>query len=250
MDFTVTQFSPIVIASVMATVVSHYFEGNFAAFMVPGYHLINPFELFFYFMLGLLSGIVSWLFIKALYYMEDLWDNKIHIPDYTKAAIGGIIIGAIALVFPQIMGVGYDSINIALNGKSIWYIALILIFVKIFATSITLGSGGSGGIFAPSLFMGAMTGVTFGIFVNYLFPEITAEPGAYALVAMGGLVTGTTRTPITAILIVFELTKDYNIILPLMITCIISMIISSKLSRESIYTLKLLLRNINIKDRA
>ena len=146
------------------------------------------------------------------------------------------------------MGVGYETINLALNGEMLWYLAFILIFAKIFATGITLGSGGSGGIFAPSLFMGAMVGYFFGSFVHQSFPLITATPNAYALVAMGGLVAGTTRAPITAIIIVFELTNDYRIILPLMITCIISMIISSRLSRESIYTLKLLLRNISIKE--
>jgi CIC family chloride channel protein len=123
-----------------------------------------------------------------------------------------------------------------------------LVFLKILATSVTLGSGGSGGIFAPSLFMGAMLGYFFGSFIHQYFPEISASPGAYALVAMGGLVAGTTRAPITAIIIVFELTNDYHIILPLMVTCIISTILSSKLSSESIYTLKLLLRNIGIKE--
>jgi len=136
----------------------------------------------------------------------------------------------------------------ALYGNMIWYIALALIFMKIIATSITLGSGGSGGIFAPSLFMGAMLGYFFGFGVHSLFPEVSATPGAYALVAMGGMVAGTTRAPITAIIIVFELTNDYSIILPLMVTCIISVILSSRLTRESIYTLKLLLRNIGIKE--
>jgi len=248
MDFAIAQFSPIVISSVMATVVSHTFEGKFAAFVVPGYQLVSPQEIGFYFVLGGLAGIVSFLFIKLLYWCEDLFDNKLKLPEYINPVIGGLIIGAIALLFPQIMGVGYDTINNALYGNMIWYVALALIFIKIIATSITLGSGGSGGIFAPSLFMGAMLGFFFGHGVHTLFPEITATPGAYALVAMGGLVAGTTRAPITAIIIVFELTNDYNIILPLMITCIISVILSTKLTRESIYTLKLLMRNIGIKE--
>ncbi len=248
MDFAIAQFSPIVIASVTATVVSHTFEGKFAAFIVPKYQLISPQEIGFYFLLGIMAGFVSFLFIKLLYWCENLFDNKIKLPEYTKPAIGGLLIGAIALLFPHIMGIGYDTINKALYGNMIWYVALALIFVKILATSITLGSGGSGGIFAPSLFMGAMLGFSFGNVVHWLFPEITASPGAYALVAMGGLVAGTTRAPITAIIIVFELTNDYNIILPLMVTCIISVILSSKLSSESIYTLKLLLRNIGIKE--
>ena len=248
MDFAVAQFSPIVISSVMATVISHSFEGNFAAFQVPSYQLVSPFELGFYFILGALSGITSFFFIKALYFSEDFFDNKLNFPEYLKPIIGGLGIGFTALIFPQIMGVGYDSINIALHSDMIWYLAFALIFIKIFATSLTLGSGGSGGIFAPSLFMGAMLGAFFGSFVHQHFPDISATPGAYALVAMGGLVAGTTRAPITAIIIVFELTKDYQIILPLMITCIISTILSSRLSRESIYSLKLLLRNIGIKE--
>ncbi|MCJ7554468.1 MAG: chloride channel protein, partial [Ignavibacteriaceae bacterium] len=248
MDFAVAQFSPIVIASVMATVVSHTFEGNFAAFIVPKYQLASPYEIGFYFILGALSGVVSFLFIKILYFSENFFDNKFKFPEYLKPAVGGIAIGLMALLFPQIMGVGYDSINNALHGDMIWYLAFGLIFLKIIATSLTLGSGGSGGIFAPSLYMGAMLGFFFGYLVHTLFPYITATPGAYALVAMGGLVAGTTRAPITAIIIVFELTNDYRIILPVMVTSIISTIISTKLSRESIYTLKLLLRNISIKE--
>lgn len=248
MDFAVAQFSPIVISSVMATVISRSFEGDFAAFIVPKYELVSPYEIGFYFLLGALAGISSYLFIKALYFSEDYFDNKLKLPEYLKPAMGGLGVGIIALMFPQIMGVGYDTINDALYGNMIWYIALALVFIKILATSITLGSGGSGGIFAPSLFMGAMLGYFFGSFVHQYFPEVSATPGAYALVAMGGLVAGTTRAPITAIIIVFELTNDYNIILPLMVTCIISTILSSKLSRESIYTLKLLLRNIGIKE--
>ena len=248
MDFAIAQFSPIVISSVIATVVSHTFEGKFAAFAVPKYQLVSPQEIGLYFVLGALAGLVSYLFIKLLYWCEDLFDNKMKLPEYINPAIGGLLIGAIAIAFPQVMGVGYDSINLALYGNMVWYVAFALIFIKIIATSITLGSGGSGGIFAPSLFMGAMLGFFFGYVVHSLFPEVTATPGAYALVAMGGLVAGTTRAPITAIIIVFELTNDYSIILPLMVTCIISVILSAKLTRESIYTLKLLLRNIGIKE--
>ncbi|MAT40113.1 MAG: hypothetical protein CL946_10975 [Ectothiorhodospiraceae bacterium] len=250
MDFAIVQFSPIVISSVVATVISHQFEGNFAAFQVPEYALVSPYELIFYFALGTAAGLASYLFIKVLYYSEDLFDNRINIPDWAKPVIGGLGIGAMALLFPEIMGVGYDSINRALHGDMLWHLALGLIFLKILATSLTLGSGGSGGIFAPSLFMGAMLGGFFGVGVNWLFPELSGNPGAYALVAMGGMVAGTTRAPITAIIIVFELTNDYNIILPLMITCISSMILSTRLSRESIYTLKLLLRNIKLKEGA
>jgi CIC family chloride channel protein len=247
-DFAFAQFSPIVVSSVMATVISHQFEGDFAAFHVPKYSLVSPYELSFYFLLGLLCAGFAYLFIRVLYFSEDFFDNRFKFPEYLKPAIGGLLIGITALFFPQIMGVGYESIDNALHGSTLWYIALILIFVKVASTSITLGSGGSGGIFAPSLFLGAMVGCSFGSIVHSFFPQITATAGAYSLVAMGGLVAATTHAPLTAIIIVFELTNDYHIILPLMITCIISTIFSTKLSRESIYTLKLLQRNIHIKD--
>jgi len=248
MDFAVAQFSPIVISAVIATVISHSYDGNLAAFIVPKYEYASTYELVFYFILGAECGLVSYIFIKVLYFSEDYFDNKLNIPAYLKPIIGGFLIGIIALLFPQIMGVGYDSINNALHGNMVWYVAIGLVFLKIIATSLTLGSGGSGGIFAPSLFMGAMLGYFWGSLANLVFPDITAGPGAYALVAMGGLVAGTTRAPITAIIIVFELTYDYEIILPLMITAIVSTIVSSYLSSESIYTLKLLLRGININE--
>lgn len=249
-DFTFMQFSPIVISSVVATVISHVFEGDFASFQVPRYNLVSPYEIGLYTVLGVLCGIIAVIFIKVLYYSEYIFDNKLKIPEYLKPALGGLIIGVLALKVPHILGLGYESINEALQGRMVWYVALVLIFVKIFATSVTLGSGGSGGIFTPSLFLGAMGGFAFGWIVHFLFPGITASPGAYALVAMGGLVAGTTHAPITAIIIVFELTNDYSIILPLMTTCILSMIVSTKLSRESIYTLKLVQRNIHIKNGA
>ncbi len=250
LDFTAKQLSPIVIASVMATVVSHTFEGNYPAFVVPYYELKSSYEIIFYFILGGLSGIVSWMFIKILYFFEHIWEEKIKIPKYMKATLGGLIVGTIALAFPQVMGTGYEYITIALSSNAVWTTALLLIFVKSIATSITLGSGGSGGAFAPSLFVGAMLGAFFGFFVHQFFPDVTADPGAYALVAMGGLVAGTVRAPLTAIIIVFELTKQNSIILPLMIVVTISMILSSKLSRESIYTLTLVLRGIKVKDTA
>ncbi len=262
MEFTARQLSPIVISSVLATVVSHAYEGDIAAFQIFGsYHMVSGWEFAMYFPLGALCGVVAWLFIKVLYFSEDVWDDRIKLPSYVKPAIGGFMIGGMALIFPQVMGVGYDTIKAALEGNlhnlpgtamftNIWLFAFALMLLKVISTSITLGSGGSGGVFAPSLFMGVMIGSFYGIIVNTLFPGQTSNYGMYALVAMSGLVAGTTRAPLTAIIIVFEMTKEISIILPLMITCTLAMIIASRLSRESIYTLKLVQRNINIKDRA
>jgi len=158
-----------------------------------------------------------------------------------------LIIGALAITYPQISGVGYESIDMVLSGKQISCFLLIsLIFIKILATSVTLGSGGSGGIFAPSLFIGAATGGSMGYLFNYFAPELTAPIGAYALVGMGALVAGTTHGPLTAILIIFEMTHDYKIILPLMIACVISTVLARSIQSDSIYTLKLVRRGVNI----
>jgi CIC family chloride channel protein len=244
-DFGLTRFSPIVISSVVATVVSRHFLGDFAAFDVPAYHLISPYELIFYFGMGLFCGLVALVFIRVLYFSEDLFE-RMKISDVIKPALGGLVIGVIALAFPHIYGVGYETINLALHGNLTWQLLMVLIFVKLVATSVTLGSGGSGGVFAPSLFIGAVAGGFFGTIVHHLFPHMTATSGAYALVGMGAVVSGATHAPITAILIIFELTNDYKIILPLMISCIISSLFANKLEKESIYTLKLALRGINI----
>jgi len=244
-DFTVNQFTPIVISSVSATVVSRIFFGNFPAFVVPEYALVHPMELVPYAVLGVVSGIVAMLFVKVLYSLEDTFD-AIRLPDFYKTAAGGLMIGAIGIFFPQIFGVGYEAMNLALLGKMEVWLLGALILMKVLASSITLGSGGSGGIFAPSLFMGAMTGGFFGNILHKLLPAVTAGPGAYALVAMSAVVGAATHAPITAILIIFEMTSDYKIILPLMIATTISSLMTTRLQKGSIYTLKLMKRGINL----
>jgi CIC family chloride channel protein len=196
--------------------------------------------------MGVLAGFVAFLFTRALYKTEDLWDD-IKIPEYLKPVLGGFAIGSLGLLFPQILGVGYESITLALLGQMSWILLLALVFVKIAATSLTIGSGGSGGVFAPSLFIGAMMGGLFGHVVHHLFPSVTATSGAYSLVGMGAIVAGTTHAPITAILILFELTGTYRIILPLMMTCIISALTARQLQSESIYTMKLVRRGIDVR---
>jgi CIC family chloride channel protein len=182
--------------------------------------------------------------------------NALHIPEYIKPAIGGIGIGLIGLYSHDLFGVGYGevpwissmSIDQALVGQ-ITLISLVLLFVlKIVATSLTLGSGGSGGIFAPSLFIGAMLGGAFGVIAHQLYPSYIAPSGAYSLVGMAAVLTGTTWAPITAIVMIFEMTRDYSIILPLMISVVISRVISRSLSRENIYTFKLVRRGTDIRD--
>ena len=246
-DFGLATFSPIVISSVVATAVSRAYLGDTPAFIVPVYELVSAWELPMYLVMGIFCAAVGVLFTKTLYRIEDLFDD-IQFPDYLKGIFGGLILGSCALLFPQILGVGYGAIDMALAQQMVWWLLLILVPIKILATSITIGSGGSGGIFAPSLFLGAMAGGFFGFVVNQLFPNITASPGAYSIVGMGAVVSATTHGPLAAILILFEMTGTYKIILPLMLACIIATIASGQFSRESIYTLKLMRRGVNIKE--
>nr|WP_321514541.1 chloride channel protein [uncultured Pseudodesulfovibrio sp.] len=245
-DFGVMQFSPVVLSSVTATAISRYYFGDFPHFAIPEYSIVTLWEYLFYPLLGVLSGFVALCFTKILYWFEDGFD-AIAIPEWIKPAIGGALLGCVFAIFPQVFGVGYGAMNLALVNQMEFQLLFVLIFVKILASSITLGSGGSGGIFAPSLFLGCMTGGAFGFVLHSLLPAHTAMPGAYALVAMGGVVAGTTYAPITAILIIFEMTSDYSIILPLMLTCITATVMNSTIERASIYTTKLLRRGIDIE---
>ena len=245
-DFAITQFSPIVIASVTSTVVSRYYLGNYPAFVIPKYELISIYEFIPYSILGILAAFVAVLFLEVLYKSEDLF-NEIPVPEWIKPAIGGLVIGAVGLFFPHIFGVGYETMDMALAGKLSWSFLLMLIFLKLFATSITIGSGGSGGIFAPSLFLGASLGGFVGTLTNMWFPDIASSPGAYTLVGMGTIAAATMHAPITSILILFELTNDYRIILPLMTAIILSVLIKMQLKKESIYSLKLLRKGLQLK---
>ncbi|MFP3910929.1 MAG: chloride channel protein [Desulfobacteraceae bacterium] len=244
-DFGLASFSPVVLSSVMATTISRHYFGDFPAFIIPRYELASLWELAIYPFLGLLAGLVAILFVVVLYKSEDLFD-AIKMPEWLKPAMGGFFLGLILLQWPEVFGVGYGAINQSLLNEMTGSLLLSLIFIKIAATSITLGTGGSGGIFAPSLFIGAMAGGFFGWVVNLLFPAMTASPAAYAMVGMGAVVAGTTHAPITAILILFEMTGNYKIILPMMITCIISTVIASSLKTGSIYTIKLLRRGVDL----
>jgi CIC family chloride channel protein len=244
-EFGLSTFSPVVLSSVTATTISRHYFGDFPAFIIPTYKLVSLWEFFFYPILGIIVGLVALLFILAVNKSEDLFDN-LKIPEYLKPALGGIMLGCLLIVWPNVFGVGYGTINLSLKNQLPFLLLVSLVFIKILATSITVGSGGSGGIFAPSLFIGAMTGGFFGWVVHTYFPLITSHPGAYALVAMGALVAGTTHAPITAIIILFELTSTYEIILPLMIACMLSTLITTSLKRDSIYTSKLTRQGVEI----
>lgn len=244
-NFSIRRFGPIVISSVVATAISRHYLGNQPAILVPPHSLDHPLGLTFYAVLGILAAIVGTGFVRALYGVEDLY-RKVPIPEYLKPMTGGLLVGAIALFYPHILGVGYETMDRALFSDLEWKLLVMLVFMKIAATSFTLGSGASGGVIAPSLFVGCMLGGAFGTLVNYLFPGMSGAHGAYALVAMGALVSSTIRTPLTSILMIVEMTGDYALILPLVISIIISTALSAYLLKPSVYTLRLLRRNIDL----
>jgi len=248
-DFSISSIGPIMISSVLGTVVTRGIYGDYPSFVPPIYELQTPLELVFYAILGIACGLVGWAFVKTLYYSEDLFD-KWRIPIGMKALLGGAILGGMGIFLPEIMGVGYESMDIVLAGKISITLAMILVICKVFATSLSLGYGASGGIFAPSLFMGSMLGGALGGLFHSFFPELTASSGAYALVGMAAVVAATTNAPITAILIIFEMTTEYSVILPLIISSVIATVITTHLLDGSIYTIKLKRQGVNIRGGA
>lgn len=245
-ELETSTFIPIVISSVFATLVSNSIIG-IELLQIPAYSLVSPYrELGLYLVFGLLAGVVSTVLIRILYYTRDLF-SEIPVHPIFKPALGGLAVGVIGLFYPRVLGMGYGVITDALNNQFTFKLLLILLFLKILAFSLSLGSGGFGGTIIPSLFVGTMLGGAFGIIVDTLYPGMTAGPGAYALVGMGAVFAGTTRAPLTAILILFELTRDYNLILPLMFACVLSNVMSSALHSESIFTEGLRRKGIKIR---
>ncbi len=245
-DYAITTFSPVILSSVVASVVTRSFLGNHPAFEVPSYSLVSAWEIPLYVVMGIGMGAVGVMFTRTLTLFED-WFDGLKVPSVLKPAIGGLLLGIIAIFYPQVLADGYETIKLTLYGQMAFWILIVLIVMKLAATCLTLGSGNSGGIFAPSLFMGAVAGGAFGFIVNHLFPGATATPGAYALVGMAGMVAAATHAPITALLIIFEMTSDYRIILPLMVTVVFSALVARRLFPHSIYTVKLIRRGIDIR---
>ncbi len=246
-------FGAVVISAVTADVIAHYFEGDQRTFLTPDYALNSPWELLLYTLMGILAALAAVGFSRLLYFSEDMW-RLVRVPEPTKPILGGIMLGVLGIFsfqidgFPRVFGVGYDTIESSLFSQLTLQVTFGLLLLKLLATTLTLGSGGSGGIFAPSLFMGAMLGGTFGHMAHSMFPETVAPSGAYALVGMAAFFGGVAHAPITAILILFEMTGDYQIILPLMLATVVSTIVSRNVSRDSIYTLKLKRRGVVLSE--
>lgn len=263
-------FGNVVIAAVSASVVSRTIIGDDFAFQVPAYSLNSSFEIFLYLVLGLVAALVGIMFIRMLNFSEDIFD-KWEFPQLFKPAVGGLLLGLLGLAYmhlpglvfppgsgahgpgletpiPHMYGSGFPFIEAAIQGHSPLWILILLIFIKPLATSFTLGSGNSGGVFAPSLFIGAMLGGAMGHLFVALFPSIGNNTGAFALVGMAALFSATARAPLTAMLIVFEMSNDYFMILPLMVAGVTASYFSQWLHPESIYTLKLAKRGVRFAE--
>jgi len=270
-DLGVSLVSNVVISAVTASVISQAFLGSDPAFPIPIHTLGDPTELWFYVALGLLAALVAVAFIRSLYAFEGLFDRWRAMPLWLKPAVGGLLLGLLALAYPHwlvragvgaelaaleppsvqnmphIFGSGFATIESALSSPLPWVLVGALVLLKMLATALTLGSGNSGGVFAPSLFMGAALGGLFGVLANQFFPGIAPHPGACALAGMAAVFAGAARAPLTAILIAFEMSNNYAVILPLMATTITATLIAQKLSPESIYSLKLARRGIRLR---
>ncbi|MBI5815626.1 MAG: chloride channel protein [Nitrospinae bacterium] len=244
-DFNVVSFLPIVISSVMATTTKHLLlGGDIPTFTAPAYSLVSPWEIFLYFLLGIFCGLAARLYFVTTFAVEGFFKTRVKTHPVFKPAIGGFIVGLIGIFLPEVFGNGYHVIDQMLYGKMAMNLALVLVFAKIIATAISLGSGGSGGIFAPSLFIGCMTGGAFGYVVNTLAPGSVASPGAYAMVGLGAVMAAVAHAPLTNILMGYELTGNYQIILPVMTSCIMATFVMTRFSGESYYTEKLKRRGI------
>lgn len=267
----VGMFGNVVIAAVSASIVSQMFLGDQPAFTVPFYSMESPVTILFYLLLGLAAAFVGVFFIRMLSYFEDLFDNW-KFPAALKPAVGALCLGLLGFLYlylpgvsfsnitefqlemplieniPHMYGSGFTFIEQALHGEINFWILALLIVLKPLATSFTLGSGNSGGVFAPSLFLGAMLGGAMGILFHAWMPELAGPPGAYALVGMAAVFSACARAPLTAMLIVFEMSNDYALILPLMLTAVTASYLAHYLHPESIYTIKLAKRGIRFEQ--
>jgi chloride channel protein, CIC family len=225
----------VVLASATAWMVLRVSLGDHPLFKVPQYHLIHPAEFAVYAVLGVAGGVVSAVFTKLLLGIRARFLRFPQKTVWFQPVAGGLLVGVMGWFVPQVLGVGYGYVGDALNGNMAFKMMMLLVVLKLVAVTTSYASGNAGGIFGPSLFIGAMLGGTVGTVAHHFFPAYTATPGAYALVGMGAVFAGVVRTPMTSVLMIFEMTQDYAVIVPLMIANLVSLFIASKLQHEPIY---------------
>jgi CIC family chloride channel protein len=239
----------VVLASVIASVFTQAVSGVQPAFTVPAYSFNSFWQLPLYFILGLIAGPLSALYVRFLYWFQDFF-HHLKMPNWGKPALAGIAVGIVGLFLPQVLGEGYDSIGNVLNGNgnmTIIWVLFALTIAKLVMTPVSIGGGFAGGVFAPALFIGAMLGGGFGTVAKMLFPTLNIVPAAFAMVGMAAVLAGAVHSPLTAILLLFEMTHDYRIILPLMFAVVISLLISRHFESDSVYMLGLARKGIRIE---
>jgi CIC family chloride channel protein len=246
-SFVTSSFVPVVISSGLGAMVTRAVEGNRPAFQVPEYILRTHWEVLLYLPLGVVVALVAVHFIRSFYAISDRF-KAWGAPEWSKPVLGAALTGALGIAFPRVLGDGYHHVELALAGGIVGWSLLLVAFAKIYATGLTLGSGNAGGVFAPSLFVGAMLGGAYGWLANQLFPELAAGPGAYALVGMGGFLAAATHAPMTAIFLIFEMTGEYTVIVPIMFVCVIGYTVSRWLQPHSIDHLELARRGIHLEE--
>ncbi|MBN2644488.1 MAG: chloride channel protein [Desulfuromonadaceae bacterium] len=244
-SFEISSFTSIVIASGMSTVVSRALLGNEVAFSVPPYQVGSHWELLLYVVLGLVVGILASAFIEVHFRIKEHFD-RLRLHRLAKPMLGALVVGLIGIGLPQVFGNGYEFINTFLRGEGTWQLLLLLVIFKALATSITLGSGLPGGLFAPVLYIGAVIGGSFGHMAQSLFPQLNLLPGAYALIGMGAFLSAATHAPMTAIFLLFEMTASYQVIVPIMLTCVIGTTICRHFKKESLDTVELARAGIDL----
>jgi CIC family chloride channel protein len=225
----------VVLASATSWVVLRLLLGNSPLFKVPQYELVHPAEFAVYAVLGIAGGLVSVAFTKLLLSFRERFLRLPRKTLWFQPVAGGLLVGVLGWFVPQVLGVGYGYVGDALNGNMALKLMAVLVVLKLIAVTVSYSSGNAGGIFGPSLFIGAMLGGSVGTVAHHLFPTHTATPGAYALVGMGAAFAGIVRAPMTSVLMIFEMTQDYAVIVPLMIANLVSLFISSRLQKQSIY---------------
>ncbi|MFC0005561.1 chloride channel protein [Micromonospora siamensis] len=247
-DFAVESFAAVVLAAVTAAVIGRAVLGDVPFLDLPPFHVVSAGEYLLFAALGLLAALVGVGFSRVLYAVEDLCDRLWRGPEWLRPAVGGLLLGGLLLVLPQMYGVGYPVLGEAVDGRYALAFLLVLLLAKVLATSLTIGIGGSGGVFAPSLFVGGMLGAAFAAVVHSALPGLAGPTGAYALVGMGAVFAGAARAPITAVVIMFELTGEYSIILPLMVAIALAAGLSRLVSADdTIYTRKLHRRGVTLE---
>lgn len=246
--FDAESFGMVVLSSVTSSVIGRAALGDSPFLSLPAFHVDHLGQYPLFALLGLLAGIVGVGFSRILYAIEDACDWAWRGPEWARPAVGGLLLGLLLLLLPEMYGVGYPILGNAVAGGYGVAFLLALLVGKVVACSLTIGIGGSGGVFAPSLFCGAMTGAAFGETIHAIAPASGGSVGAYALIGMGAVFAGAARAPITAVVILFELTGEYSIILPLMLAIVLATGISHLISHDTIYTRKLLRRGIDIDE--